>query len=72
MPAIWGVIALVIVSICGFALVGTKLEKFVEDTAAALTDDLSNLSKNVLNPGVVIAVVVVVFIVFGGLKGGSG
>lgn len=68
MPIILGLIALVVVTVAGFELVGVKVEKFVTHVAA----DVTTVAHEVLNPGVLILVVVGLFIVYGGLHMAKG
>lgn len=73
MPAIWALIVLVVVSVAGFELVGSKVEKFVVD----VEKETAKTAKTILSPVnavVLVCVVAGLFIVFGGLavfKGGG-
>lgn len=67
MPAIWAVVVLVVVSICGFALYGSKIEKFIVDVG----EEAGALADRVLNPGVLVLAVVGLFIIYGGLRRGG-
>jgi predicted histidine transporter YuiF (NhaC family) len=68
MPIILALIALVVVSFGGFAIVEPKLEKFVETSSKEVGENLDK----VLNPGVLILVVVAIFIIVGAGAGKGG